>query len=299
MFDLIKEKKVNKRELIKDKETNLFSNENFKEKERLSFQQSLLYEYDIEVYNKYLDHDTQYYVLDLGCNNGDTSFNRFKNFNIGTYVGIDIDQNSIKQASINYGKDNVHFFCLDLEDSNFEKILSNILNKLNVKFDIVNCLALFAHLKYPVRLLETVKKFCKKNALFFIRNIDDGFNISYGSKDIEKGLKFLDKTKFTGFRYSGREICNIFAKANITNLNLEKNGICNVGLTKEKKLALFHTIFDIVKNSLVKEKELGIITSTNLQRLKWLENRYKKIETDFLKPEVFINIGFMFYVAKF
>lgn len=291
-------KKMNKREIIINKEANIFSTKNKAEKERLFIQQKLLYDYDMKIYNKYLNSNQSYNILDLGCNNGTTSFQRFKNFKIKNYVGLDLDKHAINFANKNKINDKFKFFCLDLEDDNFEKELYKITSSLNIKFDIVNCLALFSHLKNPIKLINVVKNFCNKDCLFFIRNIDDGLNICYGSRLINHGLKLLNKTKFTGYRYSGREVYKILLKSGIKNIKLENLGINNVGFSIEENLDIVNTLFGILKNSLNKEKELSIISQNNLNNLKWLNCNYEKIEKDASKEGFFINLGFMFYVAK-
>lgn len=289
---------MNRRENLLNNKENLFSNHNKEEVKRLNVQQELLYNYDTEVYNKYLNKNIEYSVLDLGCNNGVAAYERFKDFNVKSYIGIDIDKESIEVASLRFGDNTYHYFCVDIEDKDFPNRLEEIVNNFNIKFNVINCLALFSHLKDPGSLLKRVKRFCEKDCLIFVRNIDDGLNISYGSKLINKCLRLIESTKFTGFRYSGREVYKILLKLKLKNIKLEKLGINNVGFNKEENLKIVETIFGILRNSLLKEKELNIISSKNLKNLDWLNKNYNKIKKDALKVGFFINLGFMFYVGK-
>ena len=78
-----------------------------------------------------------------------------------------------------------------MEGEDFENNLKAIMQERKInKFDVVNCLALLAHIKNPIKLFQIIKKYCSENCMIFIRNIDDGFNVTYGCKNIEKGLSF-------------------------------------------------------------------------------------------------------------
>ena len=55
---------------------------------------------------------------------------------------------------------------------------------------------------------------------------------------------------------------------------------------------------NIEKNYSNAQKELNIISANNLKNLKWLNDNYEKIEKDATKEGFFINLGFMFYVAR-
>ena len=284
---------MSKRESIIEKGDNIFKTENNQERQRLLLQQNLLYDFDMQIYSKYFEKNKPLNILDLGCNDGNTSLRRFANYSIKQYVGLDI----IEQKQT--GKKNISLYQVDLEDDNLDQFIEKIMRDKNIDgFDVINALALFAHIKNPSVMLSKIKKFCKKDALIFVRNIDDGFNICYGSKMVEKGLKFLDKTKFTGFRYSGRQIPKILYSAGITNVKLEKTGISTLELDKIERNALFHTIFDFIKNSLDKENSLKIISVQNERRKEWLDHNFEKLEKDFMGDDFFLHFGFMFYVGR-
>ena len=284
---------MNRRESIIEKGDNIFQSKNIKESERLTLQQNLLYDFDMQVYCKYLDRKKPINILDLGCNDGNVSLQRFKSFAINQYIGLDIIKSTISS------KNNISFYQTNLEDDKLDKFIEKIMIDKKIDgFDVINALALIAHIKNPSAMLNKLKKFCKKNALIFIRNIDDGFNVCYGSKMVEKGLKLLNKTCFTGYRFSGRQIPKILYKVGIKDIKLVKTGISSLELDKANKNALFYTIFDFIKNSLDKETELKIISSQNEKYKRWLEQNFNKLEEDFMKDDFFIHFGFMFYVGR-
>ncbi len=294
---------MSKRETILQKGENIFSSDN--EQERLKVQQQMLYDYDMQIIEKFIDKNKPICVLDLGCNNCQVGLSRLEKFNTKAYIGVDVIDNSEMLSENNnlknaYLKGAEFSYCVaNLEEDTFEDKLLQSMAKCGVeKFDVVFCFAIFAHLKEPAKVLTKVKKFCNSNCLFFIRNIDDGFNICSGSKLVERGIKFLDKTKFTGFRYSGRQVNEILIDAGFKEINLVKTGIDTIGMNKEKRLALFHTIFDFILISLRKEKDLKILNSQNEKRLNWLEEMYEEIGKEFLKDRFFLHFGFMFYVAR-
>ena len=289
---------MNKRESLKEKGLNFFSSENLSEAERLSIQRKLMYDFDMSVFLACLK-EKKFNILDLGCNNGDVAMKIFDNFKYKNFVGLDNSSQAIEEANKKYGRKNISFCQVDLEGDELENVIHLQMKKLNIKqFDVVNCIALLAHIKDPVKMFQRIKKFCAKNVKIFIRNIDDGFNVCCGSKEIEKGLSFLDKTKYTGYRKSAREVPSILINAGFKNIALKKCGINTLELDKEGREALFHTIFDFIRGSLQKENDRGEMREQNKKRYVWLQNNYEKIKSDFLKEDVFVNFGFLFFVAE-
>ena len=279
-----------KRQSIKEKKNNIFL-ENA-EKRRLKEQQKLLFDFDMDVFQKFLSPQKEYVVLDLGCGDGSVLLSRLKNYKVKKYLGIDLKDNGENQDK------NIYFAQLDLESEDFEEKLNFLMKKYSIeKFDLVNALALLAHLKNPEKVFEIVKKFCAEDCLFFVRNIDDGLNIC-SSPFVQRKMKLLEKTKFSGYRFSGREVPGILSRAGITNCKLIKSGIDTTCLDDEKKEAFFHTIFDFILNSLNKEKEEKIISKEKEGQLLSLQKSYDRILSIFFEKDFFLHFGFMFYVAK-
>ena len=279
-----------KRQSIKEKKNNIFLEND--EKRRLKEQQKLLFDFDMEVFQKFLSPQKEYVVLDLGCGDGSVLLSRLKNYKVKKYLGIDLKDNGENQDK------NIYFAQLDLESEDFEEKLNFLMKKYSIeKFDLVNALALLAHLKNPEKVFEIVKKFCAEDCLFFFFNIDDGLNIC-SSPFVQRKMKLLEKTKFSGYRFSGREVPGILSRAGITNYKLIKSGIDTTCLDDEKKEALFHTIFDFILNSLNKEKEEKTISKEKEGQLLSLQKSYDRILSIFFEKDFFLHFGFMFYVAK-
>lgn len=290
---------MQKRSTILQQNANIyFSNKNIDEKNRLDCQQKLLYKFDFEVYKKYLSKRKSLTILDLGCHNGETSYQRFKHFDIKQYVGLDINQENIKAATKKIGNDRYHFFSCDLESTDFENNLQNFMKELNIeKFDVINALALFAHLKNPSKVISIALKYCTQDCLIFVRNIDDGFNLCYPSKYAKKALSFLDSSRFSGYRKGGREVNAILKNGGVKNVVLEKNGISNIGLDLTYKKYYFSTIFDFILLTAQKEYELDAISNAE-KKLNYLSKNWDNIKKEFFSDNFFINLGFMFYVGK-
>ena len=94
------------------------------------------------------------------------------------------------------------------------------------------------------------------------------------------------------------QIPKILYNAGITNVKLEKTGISTLELDIIERNALFHTIFDFIKNSLDKENSLKIISVQNERRKEWLEHNFEKLEKDFMRDDFFLHFGFMFDVGR-
>lgn len=222
--------KEKKRVHISDKsKKDFFSESNHKEIARLNGQQNLLLDFDMPIYEKYLEGKSNLNVLDIGCSDGKSLMTRLENRKeIGTIIGLEYNELAVKKAIESYENEKFHFYQFDVESESFEDELTEIMASNNIeKFDWINILAVISHLKSPHSFLKKVRRFCKEDAIIFIRNIDDGFNFVYPDEnlDFEHALSLMSLCDTTGYRRSGRELFTILKRTGYKDISIEKFGL--------------------------------------------------------------------------
>ncbi len=278
-----------------------FSQQNTSEIRRLNAQQQLLLQFDMDVYDKYLQGKTGLKVLDIGCSNGKALMSRLGDrAEVETIIGVEFDAASVEKAQQTYANTKAKFYVLDLESEDFADKILDIMDENGIeKFDWINVLAVVSHLKSPYKVFKNLKKICKKGGIFFVRNIDDGINVAYPDPEnrFKRAFHILSKCDTVGYRYSGRELFSLFTTLNFSEINLEKFGLNNIKMDYDQRTAFFDVIFGFIKNGInaaVKKhpqnEELAVEHA-------WYMENLDEMEEQFLAKETFVNFGFLTYVA--
>jgi hypothetical protein len=152
----------------------------------------------------------------------------------------------------------------------------------------------------PWERLRKVRKVCKKGAIIFIRNIDDGLNMAYPDKEyrFERSFDMIAKCDTTGYRRSGRELYTLLTRSGYKNISIEKMGLNSANMDYSEKEAFFDTIFKFLKNGINTTAKNNPNNKEILAERDWLEENLDELEEAFLSSETFVNFGFLIVVAK-
>lgn len=270
------------------------------ELEFLKIQQQFLYDYDDDVYQKLLKDKSGLTVLDIGCNDGTQTINRFStDSRITKIVGIDIDPTAISIASANYPQG--IFAVMDVEAEDFKRSMQKLMADNNIeKFDLISISMVILHLERPYKFLNQVKSFLAKNGALFIRDIDDGLNLAYPDDGIFKRLieicKYCD---ILGYRQSGRQIYSYLKNANFSNVRLEKIGLNTSGMDYDEREILFEIYFGYIPIALQKtmERNKNIILRAQLD-YEWVTEVLETARELFMKNDFIFSLGYFIYTAE-
>lgn len=288
--------------ISENKKGNFFSSDNKDEINRLAKQQKLLFNFDMPVYDKILKDKKDVCVLDLGSANGLTLMKRFKDReNVKKIIGIEYNENNVKEANEKYGCDRIKFYQGDVESDEFEELLEKILEEHDIEgFDFINILALISHLKNPSKMFKVIRRFCNRDSYILVRNIDDGLNLAFPdpNHDFKKALAILQHCTAVGYRYSGREIYTMLSKRGYKDIALERSSITTIGMDVDDKEAFFDTVFEFIRKGLEKEVTLHPESDDLAFMFKWYKKVYPELEDAFMDESFFFNFGFMIYTAR-
>ena len=139
-------------------EQNVFLDE--VELKRLMVQGRLLSEYEQPIYQKVIDGRKGLTLLDVGCNNGWKTKERFSDKNFKKIIGIDCLDLLVEQARKQFGNEVLSFYACDVATEDFAEKLQQIMQKENIPaFDIIHCSFMLMHTKEQEEILRRLKAF--------------------------------------------------------------------------------------------------------------------------------------------
>lgn len=272
------------------------------EKKRLRTQQKLLENFDRDVYEQIASETSPMRILDLGSNNGDFIMNRLGNKdNVECLLGLEFNDDAVAKAQQTYGNDKIHFEQCDLDGEDVADVMASICEKHGISdFNVVNISMLLLHLNDPLRLLRAIRKFTKPSATLIIKDIDDGLNLAYPDKDgiFAHAIALCAKDSLGGYRFSGRQVCNLLHKSGFRGIKLVRSGLNTASMNYDEKEALFETYFSFIKNDFEILAEKNPDDEFVAESAEWLESHYSNMADAFLEDGFFFSLGFMLFTAK-
>lgn len=223
-------------------EQNVFLDE--VELKRLMVQGRLLSEYEQPIYQKVIDGRKGLTLLDVGCNNGWKTKERFSDKNFKKIIGIDCLDQLVDQARERFGNDVLSFYVCDVATENFTEKLQQIMQKENIHaFDIIHCSFMLMHTKEQEDILKRLKTFLAPGGKLIAIEPDD--STSYMNPDpdgiYKEFLQVLSADPYAGKRNMGAELPELFSNSGYTDIQLECSEIASSGNEITKKEHIFDT----------------------------------------------------------
>ena len=223
-------------------EQNVFLDE--VELKRLMIQGRLLSEYEQPIYQKVIDGRKGLTLLDVGCNNGWKTKERFFDKNFKKIIGIDCLDQLVDQARERFGNDVLSFYACDVATEEFTEKLRQIMQKENIHaFDIIHCSFMLMHTKEQEDILKRLKTFLAPGGKLIVIEPDD--STSYMNPDpdgiYKEFLQVLSADPYAGKRNMGAELPGLFSNSGYTDIQLECSEIASSGNEITKKEHIFDT----------------------------------------------------------
>lgn len=262
--------------------------------ERLHTQNKLLLQYEKPVFDCLFAGRQGLSVLDIGCNDGSKTLQRFSSAAFSQVIGLEYNGLLAQKARENRCDNRFSFYSLDVEGADFPCRLKEMMLKEGIGgFDVVCLSFVLMHLKNPKKLLLTLKPFLKADATVFIVEADDG--ASTLSRDeggrLAAFLDILGKDRYAGNRQVGRGLVQILRACGYGGIRLWHDSISAEPGETAKKQDIFTTFFSYLPQDvallLESEPENAVYRSWS----RWLERNYEELKNQILAEQSEISMG--------
>lgn len=217
-----------------------------KEIERLAVQNRLLSLYERPMVEKFFSGGAGWTVLDIGCNDGRKTVQRFSDTGIGRVVGLEYNENLAQTAQERYGNEKFSFHHCDVEAPDFTEQLCRLCEQEAIgTFDMIYLSFLLMHLSDPVRLLQRLRPFLKDGGCLLVIEPNDA--VSKLDPDPQEllpaFLAILAQDKYAGNRSVGTRLPQLLQQAGYEEIHIWQEEISAKNGEMEKKQDVFQTFF--------------------------------------------------------
>lgn len=218
---------------------------------RLGVQSRLLKEYEQPMYDSIFSGKQGAAVLDIGCNDGSKTVDRFQRKEVRRVIGLEYHEHLAAEANERYRNDRFQFYHANVESEQFEETLTAILNETGEKgFDVINLSFLLVNLKQPARLLARLKPFLNPGGMLAIVDPDD--RLSRMAPDENHRMKFFlqvcEADPLAGKRYFEGELTNYLSSCGYQDIHVHSSCVSSELADRKKRDMMFQTFFSYIPN---------------------------------------------------
>ena len=174
---------------------------------RLRVQNELLACYEAPVFAQIFSEGQDLAVLDIGCNDGAKTIERFTSDQVLCVIGLEYNEVLAAKAQKAYGNERFSFYPLDVEAEDFAERLRIIMNDKKIDgFDVIYLSFVLMHLSDVKGLLIALRPFLKTDGKLFIIEANDASSTLTGDKNglLGEFLEILKRTNIPAIARSER-----------------------------------------------------------------------------------------------
>ena len=214
------------------------------EKERLNSQGRGYRKENLELINEHTGNAKGLSALDVGCANGDITFQTYSGKEYKFIDGIDFSGDAIREAS-KIDDPRFRFHNIDIDAPDFLLVMKNIMKQRDIEgYDVISCFLVLHHLKDPEKALRNLKALLKKGGLIIVRGSDDGSKLSYGDDGlIDKVIDLSYKVSGVSDRQNGRKLYSYLVHAGFKEVLMHCKVIDTSVMDFERRQHLFNVSF--------------------------------------------------------
>ena len=271
-----------------------------KERERLQIQNLLLSQAEQPALEHFFEGKSELSVLDIGCNDGARTFQRFSDHRITRVTGLEYNQELVEKARSQYEDPKFSFYQMDVESDSFSENLQTIVNGSGGEFDLICLSFILMHLHDPEKLLRTLEGFLKKDGVIFVTESNDcASRLVPDEKDLlGQFLDILSRDKYAGKRGTGARASGWLEGCGYSHIQVWCDGISGKQGEMEKKRHIFQTFFSYLPEDveLLLEEEPDNKEYQVWQN--WLRENYEELRQLILQEASEITMGMQILSCK-
>lgn len=265
-----------------------------KEIERLRVQNHLLSRYEAPIFEELFSLRNGLTVLDVGCNNGSKTVERFSSERVSQVIGLEYSPELAVKAQETYGDNRFSFHPFDVEAPDFSRRLQTIIDSRGIDgFDVIYLSYVLMHLSDIAKLLQELRPFLKETGHLLIIDADDAASALHPDPDrlLDRFLEILKADRYSGNRETGRTACQLLCDSGDWDVHVWHNCIAAGAGEAEKKQAVFTTFFSYLPEDVAlllhAEPENETYRAWDL----WVRDHYPTLRNLIMQDETVISMG--------
>ncbi len=279
-----------------------YIDEDLKEKHRLQSEDFLLDKYEAPVIRDLLDGKKDVVCLDVNVLNHESAFQRFENPQVSKVIALTYSNEVAERGNAERKDNNIQFFTTQFEADDFEDKLEEYLDAVDADGIDFVCLSMaIMDFKKPFRILQAIRNCLNDDAVMIIRDVDDGAVFAYPDNDglFRKMQSYYIHNKYSGFRYTGRQIYSYVRKMEPKTIRLEKYGIATADMSRKDKKLLFEAWFSFIPNDFGRMLRENPDSKISQEVVDFCANHYDELNEQFFSSETIFSAGYVIYSVRF
>ena len=288
--------------LTRHDDVRYYLDEDEREKHRLRVEDLLLDKYEAPVIRKLLEGKKDAVCLDVNVLNHESAFQRFENPEVGKVIALTYSEEVAERGNAERKDDNVVFFATQFEADDFENRLEDYLEEVGADGIDFVCLSMaIMDFKKPFRILEAIRNCLNDDAVMIIRDVDDGAVFAYPDNDgyFRKIQTYYIHNKYSGFRYTGRQIYSYVRKMDPKNIYLERYGINTADMSRRDKKMLFESWFSFIPNDFGRMLRENPDSKIAREVVDFCRDHYDELNEQFFSQDTIFSAGYVIYSVRF
>lgn len=265
-----------------------------KEINRLKVQNRLLKSYEQPVYDRLIGEHSKPTVLDVGCNNGSKSVERFADKTIQKLIGLESLSDLAAAAQKTYGNDKFAFYQCDVEEADFENRLCRIMEQHEIEaFDVINISFVLMHLKDPRLLLKILHSFLAPGGFLFVVEPNDSISVVSADEEqlFRKFLQILYQDPYSGDRDCGTKVSAFLEESGYQKILVENILIHAKQEDLQKKSIIFETFFSYLQQDVLLLQREEPDNCIYADWKSWVDEHFEQLQDLILGKNTRVSMG--------
>ena len=272
------------------------------EKHRLKTEDALLARYEAPIVEKLLEGKENVVCLDVNVLNTEGSYARFKYPQVSKVIALTYNEDITARGNSEKEGRDIHFFTTKFEADDFEDNLETYIEEAGADGIDFVCLSMaIMDLKKPFKVLQAIQNCLNDGAVMIVRDVDDGAVFAYPDKDgyFAKFQSFYMHNKYSGYRYTGRQVYHYVRKMEPKTITLEKYGINTSDMSRKDKKALFESWFSFIPNDFGRMLREDPSCKIAQEVVDFCNEYYDDLNEQFFSGDTLFSSGYVIYSIRF
>ena len=304
MISMLKNVKQDGKSILLDRHDDVryYYDEDEQEKHRLRTEDALLSRYEMPIVKKLLEGKTDVVCLDVNVLNPKRAYQRFDYPEVSKVIALTYNDDVSEAGNRDRENDNICFFTTQFEATDFEDQLEEYMEKMGVDGIDFVCLSMaIMDFKKPFKVLQAIQSYLNEDAVMIVRDIDDGAVFAYPDKNryFKKMQSFYIHNKYSGYRYTGRQVYSFVRKMEPKSICLERYGVNTSDMSRRDKKALFECWFSFIPNDFSRMLREDPSCEIAKEVVEFCDEHYDELNEEFFSSDTLFSSGYVIYSVKF